>query len=226
MKLSNKILIAFFSLAFIYLNAAFMEIRLRGTNNLLEDDNSIAETVYITGYNYLILPKFNHTIHVVGSDTSRIEVRSLNGDLLQELTYEKTGDVLSLESLNVDEDVSIRITVYVPKSSFRGMTVNGGNVTITGLDQEVLDITQTAGLIKIDGQTRLEKLHLESTSAYFNISEAHIDTLSLVLENAEVAVTPPVSCLKGSTTGASVVRLSEVEFIDFQKGEESWLIIQ
>jgi hypothetical protein len=54
MSLSNKILLSFFGFIFLYLTAAFVEIRVSGTPNIISDKNSKAETVDIVGVNYLV----------------------------------------------------------------------------------------------------------------------------------------------------------------------------
>src|SRR5687768_6562742 len=103
MKLSNKILFGFFGFAFIYLTAVFAEVRLRGIPNIINDNNSIAETVDVSGVSYLVLQNLDKQVNVVGSDRARLEVRSISGNLLQKLNYQVSGDTLTLSEGNSEE---------------------------------------------------------------------------------------------------------------------------
>lgn len=226
MKLSNKILIGFLGLIFLYITAAFTEIRLRGTTYLLDDESSIAETADITGVNYLILADVKENIRVIGSDTPRLEVRSISGDLLRKLTYEVSRNTLNLEELNLDEDQAIRITIYVSKNNFKGMTVKGANVTVQGLEQNELIITQKAGWITMSGKNRIDKLIIESSLGHLEISDSHMDTISVQLENSQIRVVSPIKFLEGSASDASTLRMSMVEEIQFKKDESSMLIFE
>ena len=85
MKLSNKILVGFFGFLFLYLTAAFTEIRLNGTPNVINDSNSKIETVDLSGIRYIVVGDVDKNINITGSDRSQLEVRSFSGDLLKHL---------------------------------------------------------------------------------------------------------------------------------------------
>ena len=134
MKLSNRILIGFFGFIFFYLAAAFTEIRFRGNLDQIDESNGIVESVDISGVTYLVLPDLDESITVIGSENPRIEIRSISGDLLQNLNYHVTGDTLVLVELAKDQHLNL--SVYVPKNTFTGMTVNGTTVIVKGLNQK------------------------------------------------------------------------------------------
>src|SRR5688572_19543448 len=117
MKLSNKILIGFFGFIFIYLTAAFTEVRLKGTPNVIDDTNSIAETVDIPGIAYLILNDIDKNVNVIASDRAQLEVRSFSGDLLTKLKYKISDDTLTLSGLQSKGIKTIKISVFVPNTS-------------------------------------------------------------------------------------------------------------
>ena len=67
MKLSNKILIGYFGFIFVYLSAAFTEIRFRGSLNQLDESIGIVETADLSGVTYLVLQDLDESITLIGS---------------------------------------------------------------------------------------------------------------------------------------------------------------
>src|SRR5689334_4481193 len=116
MKLSNKILIGFFGFIFLYLTAVFAELRLTGTSNILDDQNSIAETVALSGITHIVLNDLGKNIYVTGADRPRLEVRSASGDGLKKLQYAISGDTLTLLSLPKDTK-TMKVSIFVPQAS-------------------------------------------------------------------------------------------------------------
>ena len=223
MKLSNKILIAFFGFAFIYLTAVFAEVRLRGTHNIINDTNSIAETVDISGVAYLVLQDLNKDVHVIGSDNPRLEVRSFSGDLLQRLKYKISGDTLTLWELQSQARETVMISIFVPKSSLKGIAVNAAEAIVKGLEQELLYISQNAGRISMSDNS-IDNIHMETSGkSYSRISATEIDTLSAKIDNSEVSISSPVGLLQGSMKNNSSLNLSDINQIQFKKDETSRL---
>ncbi len=222
MKLSNKILIGFFGFVFLYLTAVFAEVRFRGTLTVIDDANSVAETVDISGVTYLVLQDLDHHINIIGSEAPRLEVRSRSGDLLQRLNYDISGDTLSLSDLH-DEDIrSLRISVFVSKR-LKGVTVNAAAATIEGLAQDRLDLSQNAGRIYMSGNT-IGTIHLEaSAESYLDYSAHGLDTLVLSVDDSQVMVHSTVTVLKGSMKNNAFLGLDDVREIQFKTDESSAL---
>lgn len=224
MKLSNKILIGFFGFIFIYMTAAFTEIRLRGTPNFIDNSNSLTETADFSGVRYMVFEDLGQNIHVYGSDQSRIEVRSMAGDLLQKLQYNISGDTLTLIKMEIDENQLVNISISVPKNTLKGMTVNGAGLSIDGLEQKELSIFQHAGWISMNNNKNLEKLTLEaSNEANFTLANTDLKTLSLLIRNSEVQIHATVGLVEGSMMDNSFLRMKSAEEIRFKKDESSRL---
>lgn len=223
MKLSNKILIGFFSFLFLYLTAVFAEIRFRGTPNIIDNSNSIAETADISGVRHLVLPDLDKRIYVEGSDHPRLEVRSLSGDQLKKLKYHISGDTLTLSELELEKDAPVKISIYV--NNLLGMTVNGASVTVNGLDEKELSVYQIGGQVRMDNNT-LKKLHIEAINeAYFYMSGAKLDTLSTQLDDSQATIELPLTLLKGSIKNRSYLRVGGAEEIQFKKDGTSSLYL-
>src|SRR5688500_9863412 len=223
MKLSNKILIGFFGFIFLYLTAVFAEVRLRGTPNVIDDSNSIAETADITGVTYLVLQNLDETINIVGSDQPRLELRSFSGNLLPRLKYKISGDTLTLWDLPAEGMKMVRISVFVPKAGLKGMRVNDAVATVKGLQQEVLLISQNGGRIWMS-ENRIESVHLEaSDKSYLYISAIGLDTVSAHIDSSEVVISSPLGLLKGSMKNHSFLRMNAVDEIQFKKDSTSRL---
>lgn len=223
MKLSNKILVGFFSIAFIYLTAVFAEVRLRGTPNIINDTNSIAETVDIQGVAYLVLQDLDQNITVIGSDHPRLEVRSISGDLLKKIKHNISGDTLTLSELKSEERKTVKISVFVAKASLKGMTVNTAAASVKGLEQKLLHISQNAGRIWM-ADNKIGKVHLEvSGKSHIDISATALDTLSAKIDNSEVLISSPVGFLQGSMKNNSFLRMNRIDEIQFKQDESSRL---
>ena len=223
MKLSNKILIGFFGFLFLYLTAVFAEIRLRGTPNIIDDSNSIAETVDIPGIAYLVLKDLDKNITVIGSDQPRLEVRSFSGNLLQRLKYNISGDTLTLSQLQSEDIKTIKITVFVPKTGLHGMTLDSAAAIVKGLEQDLLYISQYAGRISMS-DNRIGKIHMEASGrSHLDISATSLDTLSAQIEESQVYISSSIKRLEGSMKSNSFLRVHDIGEIQFKKDESSTL---
>jgi hypothetical protein len=217
MKLSNKILIGFFGFIFIYLTAVFAEVRLRGTPDIINETNSIAETVDISGVSYLVLHDLAHNIAVSGADHPRLEVRSISGDVLKTLKYNISGDTLTLSELQPEEMRRVMISVFVPEAGLKGITVNDAQASVKGLEQELLYISQKGGRIWMS-DNKIGKVHLEvSGKSNLHITATTLDTVSATIDNSEVVISSAVGLLQGSMKNNSVLQMNACSEIQFKK---------
>lgn len=224
MKLSNKVLIGFFGFIFIYMTAAFTEIRLKGESNIIDFSNSIAETVDFSGVTYLVVEGLEQGVSVIGSDKAKMEIQSNSGELLQKLNYSISGDTLTLRQLDVEKDPHIRISVYMPKDSLKVLSVSNTWVDIKNLDQKTLFVTQTQGTVRIFDKSKIGKLNLAaSNDAHFNLYDTGLDTLSAQLENADIQIGSSTKLLEGSMKNDSYLQISGTDEIRFKKDESSRL---
>lgn len=223
MKLSNKILIGFFGFIFVYMAAAFTEIRFRGTLNGVDENSGIVETANISGVNYLVLPDLDESITIIGSDRTSIEVRSLEGNLLQNLKFEVIGDTLSLLTLDLKEDQRLDISIYV-QNTFRGMTVDGSGVSVKELDQNKLFVWQNGGWIRFQEGNNLKDLTVKTTNdADLFYSGNQLDTLSANIDNSNVMIYTPTKHVKGAMTNNGYLLLNDADEIKFKKDASSRL---
>lgn len=226
MKLSNKILIGFFGFVFLYMIAAFTEVRLKGDPNRIDEFNGVMETVGIGGVNYLVLPDLGHRMTVMGSDNPRIEVKSLAGDLLKHLKYNIQGDTLTIESFDLEKKQNLMIYIHVPKYSFVGLTSNNAGISIGELELTDLTIVQTDGWIRIGEKNKLGRLNLTaSRGAYFNASDSEIDTLSAIIEDSEISISTSLKLAKGSMSNNAYLNINGTDEIQFKKDQSSRIII-
>lgn len=223
MKLSNKILFSFFGFAFIYLTAVFAEVRLRGIPNIINDHNSIAETVDMSGVSYLILQNLDKQVNVVGSDRAQLEVRSISGDLLQKLNYSVSGDTLTLSKLKSEEVRTFKITLFVPNAHLKGIRVNAAEAIVKGLEQKLFIVSQRAGRTWMS-DNEIATIQLDvSDRSYVDISAEGLDTLVAKIDNSNVHVAAPIRLLRGSMKNKSFLRASDIDEIQFSKDDSSRL---
>jgi hypothetical protein len=224
MKLSNKILIGFFGFAFLYLTAVFAEVRLRGTPNIINDANSIAETVDIPGIAYIILRGVHDNVNVIGSDQPRLEVRSHSGDQLKSLQYKFSGDTLILTQLPSETWKPVKVSVFVRKSDLKGLTVDSAAAVVSGLELTSLHITQRTGTLRMSSN-KIGKVNMQVSAGSFTDVSGEVDTLSASIEQSEAHISSPIPVLEGSMKNKSFLRVTEIGVIQFEKDETSRLNI-
>ncbi len=222
MKLSNKILIGFLGFIFLYLTAAFAELRLNGVPSVIDDTNSIAETVELTAISHLIIKDVEKNVQVIESDRPRLEVRSFTGNWLAKLKYSVSGDTLTLSDFH-EENAKVKIAVFVPQSQLKGITINTANATVNGLQQNRLYLSQkSASLWVTDSQ--LTKMEVDLDQSYLDVSGTTLDTLSAQIERSRVNILSPVGILQGSMKNSASLSLSDIGEIHLKKDKSSRLL--
>jgi hypothetical protein len=220
MKLSNKILVGFFGFILLYLTAAFTELGIRGTPHTIDDKNSIAESIEIPNIIQLSLSGVDKEINVRASEKPRLELRSLSGDLLKNLKYRISGDTLTLSGIQPEDLETIKITVFVSEASLRKIEVNSSVAIIKGLESDVLNISQKSANVWLSECT-IDKLEIDLSKSYLDISAMMMDTLNATLERSEVNVNTPVEVIQGSMTNNATLRLSDIREIQLKKDATS-----
>lgn len=221
MKLSNKILLGFFGFLFLYLTAAFTEIRFTGTSNTLNVDNSKAEVADLSGIHYIDVNDVGTNVNITQSDRTQLEVRSISGDLLKNLKYEISGDTLKLLSFTSGDEQAHKVTVFVLKESLQGIHVSSSVVNVSELEQARLQLTQNESRIWMS-RCKVSTMEMRlSERSFINIAETDIDTLSATVDNSEAHLNSLVGFVRGSVTNQSFLRLSGIREIQIKKDESS-----
>jgi hypothetical protein len=224
MKLSNKILLGFFGFIFLYLTAAFAEIRMRGVPNIINTSNSITETVSIPGVTYLKISDVDKEVNVIGSDRAELEVLSFSGNLLKKLTYKISGDTLTLSGLQSEDIETMKISVFLPKAGLRGITIDHSSASVRGLQPELLNIVQRSGRIWMT-DNGIAKMNIDLSHSSLEISNSNVDSLSARAERSQVNIYSPVGVVQGSITDGTQFHITGLEEIQLKKDKSSVLMI-
>jgi hypothetical protein len=224
MKLSNKILLGFLGVIFLYLTAAFTEVRLTGTPNIMNDKNSVSEILNISGVRYIVLDSVDKQINVVGSDRAHLEIRSLTGDLLKKLKYKVDGETLTLSDFQLEDHQTLKISVFVPKADLKGITVTNAVAIVRDLECESLILSQSSGSIWMTN-CNISKIEVNATRGYTDIASTKMDTLSAELTTSQVYLHSDVNTIKGSIKDGARLYLRDVREIQLKKDESSLLNI-
>jgi hypothetical protein len=223
MKLSDKILFGFLGFIFLYLTAAFAELRINGTPNVIDDKNSAAETVDISGVQYLVITGSDkQLINVTGADRSVLEVRSFSGDFLAKVKYKISGDTLMISGILSEPTERVKISVILPKTSLKGIVCDDSELRIQGLQSAHLSISQNSGSVRMT-DSAIGKTELNLNKAYLEISGTRLDTVSASVEHSQVNIFSAVGLLNGSMKSESTLRVNDAEEIQFRKDESSRL---
>ncbi|MEO9481918.1 MAG: hypothetical protein ABJG47_00640 [Ekhidna sp.] len=222
MKLSNKLLIGFFGGAMVYMLLAFTEVRLRGDDRRLTGENATVESQSLSGIRYIKLNDIGKRIYISSSDTSRIEMRSKDGNVLSGLRYKISGDTLTLNQLELDEDVRVSLTIFISKSSFTGLHSNEARVYFSDLDLPIMAIIQSGGNIVFENNIYLDRLLLQaSANASFRMHNGEIDTVTLNMDNSDATIRSRIGRLEGYMANKSDLFAGSVNDIEFKKDKSS-----
>jgi hypothetical protein len=227
MKLSNKILIGFFGFIFVYMMAAFTEIRFRGYKRDLKGVDTKVENASLGSVGYIVLSDSEHRVTISSSDEPRIEVKSMDGGLISNVNYEMAGDTLKLKVGDMVTDKPVQVTIFVDKNTFRGLQATKASVSLTNLSQQALSITQSGGSIRMDGDVNVTNLSIAaSDNANLDASGLSVNLLSVQMDDSKVMIWSPVVQLRGSILNDSFLRIDGVDDIQFTKDKSSRIQIQ
>ncbi|MEQ8684989.1 MAG: DUF2807 domain-containing protein [Imperialibacter sp.] len=227
MKLSNKILIGFFGFIFLYMMAAFTEVRLRGYERDLSGTEVQVENAPLGQVGYIVLSDSDHRVTISSSDEPRIEVKSLDGGFISNVNYEMVGDTLKLKVDDLVTGKPVQVTIYVAPNTFRGLQATQASVSITKLSQPELSITQSGGSIRMDGDVNVTSLSIAaSDNANLDASGLSVNSLSVQMDDSKVMIWSPVVQLRGSILNDSFLRIDGVDDIQFTKDKSSKIQIQ
>jgi hypothetical protein len=222
MKLSNKILLGFFGLLFVYLTAAFAEVRLRGTPNFMASNTGIAESIDLTGVRYIVLNRVDQNTKIMPAEKASMEVRSRGGDKLKLLSYQISGDTLHLSG-PVDEHGKFKVTLFLPNGQLKGLTVINALVVVEGFEQETLKIRSKVGKVWfVDNSFKTVEMNIIDRS-YLEFTAERLDSLSIDIAKSQVTIQSSVNAVKGTMTNQSILKLLDAQVIQFQKDESSTL---
>ncbi|MEQ9099991.1 MAG: DUF2807 domain-containing protein [Imperialibacter sp.] len=225
MKLSNKILIGFFGFIFLYMMAAFTEVRLRGYKRDLNGVETQIETAPLGDIGYIVLSDLDHRVIISSSDEPRIEVKSIGGGYLSSIDYEMTGDTLRIKAVDITTGKPAHVIVYV--ANLRGLHATRASVSITDLSQQEISITQSGGSIRMDGEINVTSLSIAaSDNANLDASGLSVNSLSVQMDDSKVMIWSPVVQLRGSILNDSFLRIDGVDDIQFTKDKSSKIQIQ
>lgn len=226
MKLSDKILIGLLGFVFIYMTAAFAEMRIKGDPNSLDESNSKLETMKVVDLGYLIIEDLDHRIKIIGSANSEIQVRSLTGDLLNKLKYELTNDTLKILELTLEGDPRVGISIHVPNQSLRGIMSNGNSLVFEDLNVDSVSLIQRSGWTTFQKNNEFDKLSIDiSEKGYLNLYSAELKTLDIKIDSSDVGVYSPIDLLKGSMQNDSYLRVRGSKEILFKRDSTSRLYL-
>jgi len=225
MKLSNKILLGFLGIIFLYLSAAFAEIRLTGSLNRFVESNGIAEKTDLSGFTYLVIDSLDENISVIGSDRYALEVRSTSGNVLKKLPYNVSGDTLTLSGFTSGENnVSVRISVFVPDTLLQGITVKSSTVTLKGLRKDFFHISENNARIAMS-DNKISKIQMNLVNhSFLNTDRTDMDTALVTIEESQVDL-DGVGLLEGLVKNNSTLQADRIQEIHIKKDTDSRLYL-
>lgn len=222
MKLSNKILIGFFAFIFLYLTAAFAELRLTGTTESWDSKNTVSKTVDLKGINHVVAK--NIDFEIVGSPKAELEIKALQKEMLSSVSYTISGDTLLLSSAGLEEVKRVRLTVEMPEN-IRSLSLDHSIAAIKGLEADQLNILQVSGRMWMS-DCDIKKIEVNaSKQSHLQINTTQLDTLKAEMAESQIYVFAHTKFFEGSIEKQSFIQLQNADAIRFRKDESSKLSI-
>ena len=210
MKLSNKILIGFFSTILLYTFMVMLEVRLYGKQTLW-DGNQVASDV-ITESQPLNNPAFLDVtggkgfIRVAQSDQPRVEMQSYTGNLLEQITFEEDEDTLRINTTDFDPDVRYRLSIYVNQKDTLKINADKAILSISELIIKQLEINQMGGRINVTDSSQVANLMLTAAdTARFEADASIVERVQINSSNSRVLILTSPKELIGSLTNESLL---------------------
>ena len=226
MKLSNKVLIVFFGVLLLYLVSAFGEIRFRGTPNTLDTSNAVIETIPLSSFSSVIVSNLDYSVSLSPSDTTRIDVASISGAMIEGLQYLVRGDTLFLQGFMNEQNERVSIRVYFSAETFNSLKCDDASVRIEGLVSPELNISQNLGNINMGESNSIKRLSVSvKGDARLTYSGERLDVLSADLNDAFIVIYQGADLIEGKMENDSYLQVFEAKELDFKKDETSQLFI-
>lgn len=225
MKLSNKILLAFIGVIFLYTILASAEVRFRGTNNYIEDHDLIVESLPVEDYKYLIIKDLKIPVSIHKSGQTRIEISSINGNSLNKVSFNIKNDSLIIDSSDFIKEKHLFLAIYLPNSA-NLIKSQSENIKITALDLDSLTVFQKGGRVTVEEGVKLDWLNLRaSKNAKINMNSASVENIQVNIENSSVSINQKVSTINGIVRDQSRLLTRSFSHISIDRDESSKLIV-
>ncbi|MEM7110526.1 MAG: hypothetical protein AAF519_20020 [Bacteroidota bacterium] len=224
MKLSNKILIGFFGFIFLYMTAAFTEMRFKGDLNRIGEHDGIMETTELSAIGYVKMSDLIQRVTVTSADNPGIEVKSKTGQALQSLNYEVVGDTLIINSFDLNKGEPAAITLLLNGNGLRGLEVRDTHVTLKKMVIDSLVVSQSGGHVWFDKMNRIDQLNIKVEDAAELYVYTGLDLLNVNAINSHVVIQSDIGILSGRisrqtqlvASGPEEVRLKRDSSSDFR----------
>ena len=220
MKLSNKLLIGFAGAIFLYLSAAFIELRVKGDHDDLDSSDAITESLPIENVRYINIDDLDTRISITSSNEPRIEIRSMSGGLIKSLEYQIYGD--TLEITGMEETGSRRtFTLFVP-NEIVGLRVFNTRVFVSNLDLNEIKIEAISASVSLDNNVNVNKLSIVgSRNSNFNARESQVDSLTVDLNRSNAFLYTEIKGIEGAVSKSSRLIISGAGEINIKKDASS-----
>ena len=230
MKLSNKILIGFFSVVFLYTISVMLEVRLTGQYIIRNSDDTLENLIYesmpIDNPRYLILHSRQKFLRIEESTDPRLEIKSFDGGLLDRVILKETRDTLEIGAFDFEEELSYAATLYINRGDQLQIEMNQAKVSLRHLNLSSLTVLQRGGYLSVNDSSVISHLRISTTDdGLFETTDARIDTIDLTAESSSIRLLKEPKVLKAVIKNASSLSTQDVPYMLYERDSTSTLRI-
>lgn len=225
MKQSNKIFFGLVGLIFIYMTAAFIEVRLSGESRDLDEGDVKIENIRLDNITSLDISGVGRSVRIGSSAEPQIEIKSRTGDLADSLRYTIQGEKLELTGFDVANNTNYELTVYLPSNSPKSFTFKQSLIIMNDVNIPYASITQEGGRLLMQENVSIDSINLVARQdAILNAWGLEVESISFDMDSSDVNIRSQVKRLGGKLNNKSRLVLSGPGDINIQKDETSIII--
>lgn len=227
MKLSNKILIGFFSIGMLYTFAVMLEVRLYGKYTFWRDGeirgDIITETRSIDHPKFLSLTGNRRYVKIVQSDNPRVEIQSLDGNLLSQISIAEEADTLTIDYASFSPKDMYTMVVYLPAQDTLDLATTAAFLRLDSINLAQLNVQQAGGNIRLAEDSEVTKLAINATdTARFDVTDSRVDSIQVGLDKRSVvSILSEVKHLSGTLIQKSLLVAEEPRKIQVSRDDSS-----
>ncbi|MEL7148132.1 MAG: hypothetical protein AAFO69_17290, partial [Bacteroidota bacterium] len=211
----------------LYTLMVMIEVRLYGKetfwrNGGKSSPNAVTETKPLNNPGFIKITGNRNYVRFRQSGSTRIELLSLEGNILSKLPIEQQGDTVSIDLSSFNPKIHYQLFFYLPEKEQLSIQAHEAYFKMNEIKLDRLHINQRGGRGVISDDSKIAKIILTaSDTAKFEIDQAYVDQISVNLNNSTFSVLTKAEELTGSMVNKSVLVAQNPKKLKYERDDSS-----